>query len=232
MTTETKNSYQENLAELREQLKGMLPPEAMSVFDQDASQLNDRFETLLQVQPGDKAPDFELPDATGKTVSLQQLLTDGPVVLAFYRGAWCPYCNLQLSLYQKALDKIKAAGATLVAVSPQTPDHALSMQEKNELRFPVLTDSRNEVARQYTTVFRNGDAPVATMASLGYDFDSFYENNSREIPVPAVFIIDQTGVVTFAKTEGGDYRNRVAPDEVLHHLIKIREKNQNLESAE
>ena len=89
---------------------------------------------------GDTAPDFALDDAAGNTVRLTELLDAGPVVIAFYRGAWCPYCNLELKALQEMLPEFRAAGATLVAISPQTPDESLSTEEKHNLEFPVLSD--------------------------------------------------------------------------------------------
>jgi thiol-disulfide isomerase/thioredoxin len=93
------------------------------------------------LKAGDRAPDFTLPDATGKPVKLSERLKDGPVVLKFYRGGWCPYCNLELRAYQKALPELEAVGAQLIAVSPESPDNSLSTKEKNQLAFSVVTDA-------------------------------------------------------------------------------------------
>ena len=218
METRTIPSYKEGLKELREQLKEMLPSDALATFDNDAEQLENRHTSILKLDKGDKAPDFSLVNAVGETVRLSDLLQKGKVVLTFYRGAWCPYCNLQLKQYQQILDEIKKCSASLVAVSPQTPDSSLSIKETNELEFEVLSDNGNIVARQFTKVFKNGDAPIKAMTDLGYDYDSFYGDDSREIPVPAVFIINEEGIISFAKAEGGDYRNRVEPSEILQVL--------------
>ncbi|HAI43416.1 MAG TPA: redoxin, partial [Maribacter sp.] len=113
--------------------------------------------------------------------------------------------NLQLAHYQNVLGDIHSLNAQLIAVSPQTPDESLNIKEKNELKFEVLSDNGNIVARNYTTVFKNGDIPVNTMTSLGFDFDGHYSDDSRELPVPAVFIIDKDGTIIFAKAEGADY---------------------------
>ena len=94
----------------------------------------------------------------------------------------------------------------------------MSIKEKNELEFEVLSDNGNIVARQFTTVFKNGDAPIQAMTDLGYDYDSFYGDNSREIPVPTVFIINRDRTISFAKVEGGDYRNRVEASEIINAL--------------
>ncbi len=214
MITE-KKSYQENLKDLRENLGTMLPKEALEVFDNDAKHLHNHHKSILKLQVGDKAPDFSLSNATGKTIRLSDLLKDKRVILTFYRGTWCPYCNLQLSHYQKSLNEIHDLGAELVAISPQTPDESLNVKEKNELNFEVLSDNGNIVARKYTTVFINNDKPVNTMTELGFDFDAHYPDDSRELPIPAVFIIEKDATVLFAKSLGGDYRNRVEVSEII-----------------
>ena len=218
MAETTVTSYQENLIELNKQLQGMLPTNVLDTFDKEANEMQKTYQSILKVKAGDKAPEFSLPNALNKEVTLNSLLQKGKVVLVFYRGNWCPYCNLQLNLYQKSQDEIEKLGALLVAVSPQTPDNSLNMAEKNELKFEVLSDVGNKVTRRYTKVFRFSDAGFDILKELGYDFNSFYGDDSREIPVPAVFVINQKGIITFAKTEGGDYRNRVEIEEILNAL--------------
>ncbi|USD26161.1 MULTISPECIES: peroxiredoxin-like family protein [Flagellimonas] len=220
MNTE-KKSYQENLKDLRDNLGNMLPKEALAIFDNDAESLQVNHNSILKLQEGEKAPDFSLTNAKDKTVRLSELLKKEKVVLTFYRGSWCPYCNLQLSHYQKSLDEIHDLGAELVAISSQTPDESLNVKEKNELNFEVLSDNGNMVARQYTTVFKNADAPVNTMTELGFDFDAHYSDDSRELPIPAVFVIEKDSTVSFAKSLGGDYRNRVEASEIINHLKNV-----------
>lgn len=217
VNTETP-SYAQGLSTLRTGLSEMLPKEALDVFDNDAEALEKSYTSILKVQKGEKVVDFSLPNATGQIVKLSELLTKGKVVMTFYRGSWCPYCNLQLGQYQQILPEIESYGGQLVAISPQSPDESLNIKEKNELSFEVLTDKGNMVAREFTTVFKYGDAPVKTMTELGFDFDHFYLDDSREIPVPAVFIIGQDQSVLFAKAVGGDYRNRVEPSDILEAL--------------
>ena len=220
MNKKTSVSYKEKLTELRTNLENMLPQEALSLFDNDAKNLQAKHSSILKLQVGDKAPDFSLSNATNQTVRLSDLLKKGKVVLTFYRGTWCPYCNLQLSIYQKSLDEIHSLGAELVAVSPQTPDESLNIKEKNELNFEVLSDNGNIVARKYTTIFRNADAAVNTMTELGFNFDAHYSDDSRELPIPAVFVIEKDATISFAKSLGGDYRNRVEIEEIIESLKK------------
>jgi len=219
MNTE-KNSYAENLNDLRTNLGTMLPKDALEVFDKDAENLEVNHQSILKLQVGEKAPDFSLSNATDKTIKLSDLLKKGKVVLTFYRGSWCPYCNLQLVHYQNSLAEIHDLGAELVAISPQTPDESLNVKEKNELDFEVLSDNGNIIARKYTTVFKNADAPVNKMTELGFDFDAHYSDDSRELPIPAVFIIEKNAEISFAKSLGGDYRNRVEVSEIINALKK------------
>lgn len=219
MSTKTQiPSYHEGLNALQNNLKEMLPKNALAVFEADATELKKTHQTILRLKKGDKAPNFSLSNAVGKTVSLRSLLQQGKVVLTFYRGTWCPYCNLQLNQYQHILKDIKNLGANLVAISPQTPDASLNMTEKNALQFEVLSDNGNMVAKEFTTVFKNSEKPIETMLALGIDFDSHYGDDSKELPVPAVFIIDQDNTISFARTINGDYRNRVEASEIINAL--------------
>lgn len=219
MSTQTKTpSYEEGLKELQNNLGKMLPEEALAVFDTDANALREKHQSILKLKVGDKALNFSLSNAIGETITLNALLEKGKVVLTFYRGSWCPYCNLQLNQYQQVLEDIQSLGANLVAISPQTPDESLNIKEKNDLQFEVLSDNGNIVARQFTTVFKNGETPIETMKALGIDFDSHYADDSQELPVPAVFIINNVGQITFAKAIDGDYRNRVEVSDIINAL--------------
>lgn len=220
MSNLTFSTYEEKLKDLRGDLREMLPEESILVFDNDASQLNEIHKQILKIQVGQKAPDFTLSNASGHNINLYEKLKSSKVILVFYRGTWCPYCNLGLAHYQAAFEEFKSSGAEMIAISPQTPDESLSIKEKNNLEFEVLSDNGNLVAQLYTTVFRNGDSALEEMKKLGFDFDGFYGNDSKEIPVPAVFIIDENAIVTFAKTEGGDYRNRTEAREIIKSLNK------------
>jgi len=210
--------YKEELKGLVEQLSGIIPEEQFEVFNQDANSLSKTYTNILQLKKGDTAPNFKLPNALGSEVSLSEVLQKKKVVLTFYRGTWCPYCNLALNSYQKILPKIQELGAEMIAISPQTPDHSLSIKEKNELAFEVLSDVGNKVARHFTTVFRNGEAPIQAMCQLGINFSDFYEDDSAEIPIPAVFIIGQDRTVLFAESVSGDYRERIEPQFILDAL--------------
>ncbi|MET4655733.1 peroxiredoxin [Exiguobacterium sp. PvP048] len=166
---------------------------------------------------GDEAPRFTLPNASGQSVSLEDLLQNGPVIVTFYRGGWCPYCNLELRAYQRELGKIEANGATLVAISPETPDHSLSTQEKNDLAFQVLSDVENVVARQFDLVFDMPDYLIDVYKASGLDVAGHNGNEDWQLPKPATFIIQPSGKISFADVPD-DYTKRTDPTAVIKLL--------------
>jgi peroxiredoxin len=215
MSTATPStSLTEATVDMRGGLRGQLGDDTLAAFDRDAEALgaDGRFPAAPGV--GATAPLFTLPDARGGSVALADLLGQGPVVLVFYRGAWCPYCNLQLAAFQSALNDIEAAGATLVAVSPQTPDQSLSFAEQKALEFPVLTDASNEVADAYGLAYTASSVATDTLRALGVELSSFNGDDTKRLPAAATFVIGQDGRIRFASVSG-DYRWRVGPEEVL-----------------
>jgi peroxiredoxin len=203
--------------EMRAGLLSQVGEEVLSVYDRDAEAMGAGATFAGALRAGDRAPAFRLADARGGEVALDDLLADGPVVLVFYRGAWCPYCNLQLAAFQSALADIRAAGAALVAVSPQTPDQSLTFAEQKALEFPVLSDVGNAVARGYGLVFTQSDAATAMSRRLGVELADFNGDDSNSLPAASTFVIGEDGVIRFASVSG-DYRWRVGPDEVLTAL--------------
>jgi peroxiredoxin len=169
-------------------------------------------------QVGDKAPDFELTNASGETVQLSDVLKDGPVVLMWYRGGWCPYCNLALRAMQKELPNFEAQGATLIAISPEIPDESMSTTEKDELEFQVLSDLNNTVARDYGIVYTLTDG-VASIYEEKFALSNHNGTDSEELPLAATYIIGQDGTITYAFLDA-DYRNRAEPSEITAALQK------------
>ncbi|HEX8299800.1 MAG TPA: peroxiredoxin-like family protein [Rubricoccaceae bacterium] len=171
----------------------------------------------IALKVGDTAPDFALPDASGRTVRLSDLLASGPVVLAFYRGSWCPYCNTELRGLQQALPQVEAARARLVAVSPQTPDSSVSIVERQGLTFPVLSDAGNRVAREFGLVFRVGDDVREQYRTYGIDLERSNGDASWELPVPATYVVAPDRTITYAFVEA-DYTRRAAPADIVAAL--------------
>lgn len=167
---------------------------------------------------GDKAPAFTLPDHLGNPVSLDDLIANGPVIINFYRGEWCPYCNLELRAWQQHLDRIKTSGASLVAISPMLPDSSLDLAEKHALAFPVLSDVGNKVADDFGLVFTVDDRIQAMyLERLGNNLPKLNGDDSFTLPMPATYVIGQNGVITYSYVNA-DYRLRADPEDVLAAL--------------
>jgi peroxiredoxin len=163
---------------------------------------------------GERAPQFVLPNAVGHSVDLAQRLSLGPVVLAFYRGEWCPYCNLTLRALQSALPRFQAYGASVIAISPQSPDHSLSVTEKNALAFDVLSDVDQSVIRAYRLQFTvPADMKDLYLNTFHNDLTSQTAAGSWQLPIPATFVLDRTGIVR-ARHVSVDYRTRMDPDDI------------------
>lgn len=173
------------------------------------------------VKQGDMAPDFELPNAKGDAVALSALLSEGPVVLAFYRGGWCPYCNLQLRAYQRILPAIRDLGAQLVAISPQAPDESLTTAEKNALEFEVLSDVGAKVAGAYRILFDLSDRLKAAYLGMGRDLSADNADGQWHLPIPATYVIDRDGRIEGAYIDP-EYRNRLEPSQILDALKTLR----------
>jgi peroxiredoxin len=163
---------------------------------------------------GEVVPEFVLPDAHGRELDIADLLVGGPTVISFYRGGWCPYCNLELRALQARLPDLRAVGASLVAISPELPDRSLSTEEKNELSFPVLSDHGNEVARKFRIVHAIGPEVVAYQRRNGNDVAKYNGAETAEVPLPATYVVDRDGVVRYAFV-AADYTHRADPDKIL-----------------
>lgn len=168
---------------------------------------------------GDKAPNFTLKNANGKSVQLYDELKNGPVVLVWYRGGWCPYCNLTLKRLQDEQPNFDKFNASLVAITPELPDSRLSTKEKNELSFEVLSDIGNKVGKEYGVVFELTDA-VAKRYQAGFDLHGYNGDKSNTLPLAATYIINSDGKIVYAYLDA-DYRNRAEPRDILEVLSKI-----------
>ena len=185
----------------------------------DAVATSGILESALNV--GDKAPNFTLKNALNQTVSLYDDLKNGPVVLTWYRGGWCPYCNITLHYLQEKLPEFKKAGATLIALTPELPDNSLSTSEKNKLDFNVLSDIGNTVAKNYGIVFQLIEK-VAVVYESGFGLSKVNGDNSNELPLAATYVIDTNGIIQYAFLDA-DYRERAEPTAILDALNKLKE---------
>jgi len=214
-------SMSQAAAEYKAKVQGMLG-EKFSVLTGDMERVRAAGTVNNALKVGQSVPEFTLPDAFGNEVSLKTLLAQGPVVVSFYRGEWCPFCNLELLALQEALPKIKELGASLIAISPEKPDHGIVATEKNKLTFPVLSDLGNKVARQFGIVFQVGQE-LREFSKNVFKNDLALRNGdqSYELPVPATFVIDKPGTVRFAHADVDYMLGRVEPEVVVATLQKI-----------
>lgn len=169
---------------------------------------------------GDKAPNFTLKNALNQSVSLYNTLEKGPVVLTWYRGGWCPYCNITLHYLQEKLPELKKAGATLIALTPELPDNSLSTSEKNNLEFDVLSDIGNTVGKEYGVVFTLTDA-VAAIYEAGFGLSEKNGDTNNQLPLAATYVIDEKGIIQYAFLDA-DYRKRAESTEILSALAKLK----------
>lgn len=170
------------------------------------------------LEVGQKAKDFTLNNTLGQPVNLYDELAKGPVVLTFYRGGWCPFCNMQLRSYQKVLPQIEAIGGQLIAVSPQSPDNTLTQKEKEELEFQVLSDTNGLVAAAYNILYDVPDyIKDIFLNKFNLDLAEYNATNRWILPITSTFMIDESGIIRSAYVEP-DYMKRPDPEDILERL--------------
>ncbi|GAB4020218.1 peroxiredoxin-like family protein [Spirosoma koreense] len=209
------------LADFQQSWNAKAPDGLQKTFEKGIDEIKEIEQTALNV--GDTAPDFELTNALNKPVNLSTLLKEGPLILSWYRGGWCPYCNIQLRYLQSYLPQFKAAGATLVALSPELPDKSLSTTEKNNLAFDVLTDYNNEVARRFRIAFTLNEALIDIYNDF-HKLENYNGVSTNELPIPATYVIDTEGVIRYAFVDT-DYRKRAEPAAILDVLKTLKSEN-------
>lgn len=216
-------SLKEELDARRAEFLKTAPPEKAAAYQRGVDELAASGIAQRAVQAGEAAPDFTLANARGEAVTLSGLLARGPVVLTFYRGGWCPYCNLQLRAYQRALPEIRAAGGTLVAIAPEKPDDTLSTAEKNALAFEVLSDADGAVGAAYRLYFELSPELKALYAAGGNDLSKRNADGRWHLPIPATYVIGTDGRVARAFVDV-EYRNRAETADILAALHALRAK--------
>ncbi len=213
-------TLKERLESRRAEFSKTAPPDKAQKYQEGidtvaASGIYDR-----ALKTGQKAPDFTLKNADGQPTQLSALLKKGPVILTWYRGGWCPYCNLALAALMEKLPEITAAGGQLVALTPELPNHADETVKKNQLDFEVLSDVGNRVAREYGIVFKMTPYVAAAMRK-GAKLHEWNGDESDELPLAATYVIAQDGTVTYAFLDA-DYRRRAEPSRLVDALQAIR----------
>lgn len=166
---------------------------------------------------GESAPDFTLPDPTGQPVSLSSFLKEGPVVLVFYRGAWCPYCNMHLLVLNKSLSEFRRLGAQMIAVTPQMPDKSIKQFKEEGYPFIVLSDLDSNVMKAYRLFYEVDPELIKVYKKLGLSLEDFNGPGRNVLPVPGTFVLDRNGVVR-ARYVDTDYTKRMEPADIVEAL--------------
>jgi peroxiredoxin len=213
-------SLKEQLAEYRTGWYQRVPAERQAIMQRHIDGLRSGAIARTMLKVGDHAPPIVLNNANGATVDVGTLLRKGPVIVTFYRGGWCPFCNFELRAYQQMLPDIATAGASLVAISPEKPDETLSTAEKNALTFEVLSDVGQKVGRAFGLVYIFTDELKRAYDGFGLDIPAKNGANEWSLPISATYVIAEDGRIAYAYTDP-DYRDRADPHEVLNFLKSI-----------
>jgi peroxiredoxin len=198
-----------------------LPAEVVAAFAADQAALKAAGVPARAVSVGDTIAPFALPDASGQTRTLDELTADGPAVIVFYRGGWCPYCNVTLRTYERELlPQLEAFSATLVAISPETPDASLTTQEKTELTYTVLSDTSAQLASKLGITWRPSQPGLAAQRQLGVDIRTTRGDQGTILPMPSVLIVDRDHVARFVDIHPV-YTGRTEVTDILTALHKL-----------
>ena len=211
------STLKEQISEYNAEKAKTMPEEILNTMAAVTADLKSMKLENNSLKVGDKIPHFILPDHTGTDRKLSEYLDKSAVVLSFYRGGWCPYCNLELHALQSSLPEIEAAGARLVAISPETPDHSLSTREKNELTFDVLHDKGNSIAKSLGLIFVLPEVLRPLYRGAGIDIPEHNSDTTFELPKPATYIVNQQGGITYRFVDA-DYTQRLEPAEIVATL--------------
>lgn len=210
-------SLSQQLEELTTKLHALVPTARLQVIDRQIEQLKNSSSIGGALKAGDTAPAFELHDGDGMLWRSQDLLRQGPLVIVFYRGRWCAYCNTQLAALQGVHSQIADAGASLVAISPQTQKHSYMTRDMHKLRFPVLSDPGNEVAGKFGLVWRLTPEMQHMYEAIMTRLPGYNGDQSWDLPLAATYILQADGVISYARVDV-DWRKRPEPEDILNYL--------------
>ena len=221
MTTDLTIAAQ--VADYHRASEGQLPADVATAFAAEQRELASAGAPTGTAQPGDRMPDGELLDVAGQPTTLAENLGADPAVIVFYRGGWCPYCNIALRTYQAQLvPALAERGIPLVAISPQTPDGSLSTQETKELTFTVLSDPGNQIAGRLGILTAPTDGARAAQLQLGLDLTKVNGDGTTALPMPTVIVADAAGVIRWIDVHR-DYTTRTEPDHILQAITQTIE---------
>ncbi len=210
----------DELKNYQEEFSKKVPKEVQEIMLKATKKLAEDRLSKNALKVGDIAKDFKLANAANNEVSLfDELEKNDFVVINFYRGVWCPYCNLELKALQSINEELNNLGAKLIAISPQTPDASLSTKEKNELAFEVLSDSHNKIAKEYGLVFSLAEELRPIYESFGIDIVGLNQEDSFELPMPATYVINKNKEIIYSFIDE-DYTKRCEPQDIIDIIQK------------
>ena len=217
--TQTK-ALAEQLRDRREVAERYTPADVISLYQRAIDEIRDSGLADRALRVHDRAPEFLLPDENEKPVTSAALLSHGPAAICFFRGRWCPYDVTQLETMNQILPQLQLAGASLVAISPQKPQQAFFMRDQHKIRFPLLCDLGNRVARQFGLVYRVPDYQQQVYQRSFVNLPFTNGDNSWELPAAAAYVVGSDGIIRFARVDV-DYRQRPEPAEILRVVATL-----------
>lgn len=204
------------IKQLNDDLSSKLPSEMLLAFEESINDLKKDYAGPL-FTAGDILPGFSLTNSNNQLINSDILLGKGKLIVTFFRGSWCPYCNLQLKAFQDAIPQIKAKNATLIAISPQTRTFSNQLAEEHALNFEILFDKNNEYAQKLGIIINLQDFVLSQYKALGIDLNSFNGNNDHSLPIPATFVIENNGRILYTFNDV-DYTKRADIQEIINKL--------------
>lgn len=210
----------DELKKLDEQSSKQVPPKVLDAGKKGIEELIAAGIVKKALRVGDKIPEFSLADTNGKQVSSKDLLKKGHLVITFYRGAWCPFCNLYLRALQQSLPEFKKYGADLVAISVEPPDRSLNISQQNKLNFTLLSDPKLEVSRKFGIVYEMPKVTNDAILELGFDIAKYNGTEKTELPLSATYVVDKTGKIVYAFLDP-DYKKRAEPSLLIDALKRL-----------
>jgi peroxiredoxin len=199
------------------------PPAVVELFHKTTAELIATGQAERSLKVGDLAPTFTLTDAEGEVISSEAMLNHGPLVMTFYRGVWCPYCNIDLQAIEEVADEIRSLGATLVSLSMQTAESSLKSQRQNKLSYPILVDEGGKTADAFGIRFRLQDKLIETYKGFGVDLPVVNGEPSWTLPMPARYVIGCDGRIAYAEVSP-DYTVRPSPSELVEALQRLESR--------
>lgn len=220
-TSQNENRIQKSLNERLSEIQNQADKEIIVLVKEQTAMLLEEGTVERAIKKEDNMPSFNLPDQVGSMVYSDDLLKKGNIILSFYRGAWCPFCQEELRELQIYLPEFRKRNTSLVAISPQTPDNSLTMAQKIMLEYKILSDQGNNIANKFGIVFKVPDSYLIKIKTMGVDMAKFNGDSSNKLPIPATYVVDTTGKIRFSYIDP-DCTKRCEPEEILKALDSLQ----------